>query len=57
MRQIGGWGNALGFCVINAIKLGCDDHCAIMNVIKFIKKQKTKKQKIKSQTDSNRVEW
>ena len=31
-----GWGNALGVCDGNAIKLGCNDHCTTINVIKFI---------------------
>ena len=33
MRQVGGWGDALGVRDRNAIKLGCDDHCATINVI------------------------
>ena len=33
MRQFGGW-DALGIWGGNAIKLGCDDHCATVNVIK-----------------------
>ena len=32
----------------NAIKLGCDDHCTIMNTIKFIKKRKEKEKKKKN---------
>ena len=36
MRQLGWWGDALGVWDGNAIKLGCDDHCATINVIKFI---------------------
>ena len=36
MGQVGGWGDALRVWHGNAIKLGCDDHCTIINVIKFI---------------------
>ena len=32
-----GWGDGLGVCNGNAIKLYCDDHCTTINVIKFIK--------------------
>ena len=32
----GGWGDTLGVWDGNAIKLGCDDHCTIINVINFI---------------------
>ena len=32
-RQVGGWAWGLDG---NAIKLGCDDHCTTINVIKFI---------------------
>jgi len=31
-----GVGDALGVWDGNATKLGCDDHCAAINVIKFI---------------------
>ena len=37
MRQVGGWGDALRVWNGNAIKFGCDDHCATINIIKFIK--------------------
>ena len=33
MRQVGVWDR-------NAIKLGCDDHCTNINIIKFIKAKK-----------------
>ena len=36
MRQVGQWGDVLGVWDRNAIKLGCDDGCTIINVIKFI---------------------
>ena len=36
MRQIVGWGNGLGVWDRNVIKLGCDDHCTTVTVIKFI---------------------
>ena len=40
----GGWGG-LGVWDGNAIKLGCDDHCTTINVIKFIElKSKNKQQ-------------
>ena len=32
--------DGLGVWDGNAIKLGCDDHCTTINVIKFIKKRK-----------------
>ena len=32
----GGWGDALGVWDGNAIKLGHDDHCTTITVIKFI---------------------
>ena len=35
-RQVGGWGDGLGVWDGNAVKLGCDDHCITINVIKFI---------------------
>ena len=34
MRQVGA-GDELGVWDGNAIKLGCDNHCTIINVIKF----------------------
>ena len=34
MRQVGVWGNALWVWDGNAIKMGCDDHCITVNVIK-----------------------
>ena len=37
MRQVGGVGGCAGVWDGNAIKLGCDDHCTTINVIKFIK--------------------
>ena len=36
MRQVGGWGYALGVWDGNAIKFGCDDSCTTVNVIKYI---------------------
>ena len=36
MRQVVGWGDALGVWGGNALKLGCDDRCTTVNVIKFI---------------------
>ena len=36
MRQVEVWGDALGVWGGNAIKLGCDDCCKPINVIKFI---------------------
>ena len=36
MRQVVGWGDALAVWDGNAIKLGCDDCCTTMNVVKFI---------------------
>lgn len=35
-RQVVGWGDVLGVWDGKAIKLGCDDHCTIIIVIKFI---------------------
>ena len=35
MRQVGQLGDALGVWDGNAIKLGCDDHCTTINVIKL----------------------
>ena len=32
MRQVGGWGNALGVWNGNAIKFGCDDLYTTINV-------------------------
>ena len=40
MRQVVGWGDALGVGDGNAIKYGCDDHC---NTIKKKNKTATKK--------------
>jgi len=34
--RFGGWRDTLGVWDGNAIKLGCDDHCTTINVIKFI---------------------
>ena len=31
-----GWGDMLGVWDGNAIKLGCDDHCTTISVMKFI---------------------
>ena len=31
MRQAGEWGDALGVWDGNAVKLGCNDHCTIIN--------------------------
>ena len=36
MRQVGGWGDALGVGDGNAINLGCDDCCTTINAMKFI---------------------
>ena len=36
MREVGGWGNGLGVWDENVIKLGFDDHCKTINVIKFV---------------------
>ena len=36
MRQVGDWGDVLGIWDGNAIKLGCDDRCTTINVIKFM---------------------
>ena len=36
MRQVGGWGDALGIWDGNAIQLGCQDCCTTIDVIKFI---------------------
>ena len=33
MRQVGGWGDALGVWVGNVVKFGWDDHCTTINVI------------------------
>ena len=35
-RWVGGWGDSLGVWDGNAIKLGCDDCCEIINAIKFM---------------------
>ena len=51
MREVGGWGDVLGVWDGNAIKLGCDDHCTTLNVMKFTelkKKKKKNRQIIKS---------
>ena len=37
VREVGG---ALGIWDGNALKLGCDDHCTTINVIKFIELKK-----------------
>ena len=44
---LGGGKDGMGIGGGNAIKLGCDDHCTTINVIKFIelKKFKNKRQK------------
>ena len=34
--QVGRAGNGLGVWDRNAVKLGCDDYCTTINVIKFI---------------------
>ena len=34
-ETVWGWGDALRVWDGNAIKLGCDDHCTVVNVIKF----------------------
>ena len=40
-KQVGGGGgDGLGVWDGNAIKLGCDDHCTTINVIKLIKIKK-----------------
>jgi len=39
-RQAREWGDRLGIWDGNAIKLGCDDYCTIINVIKFIELKK-----------------
>ena len=41
--SLGEWGDALGVWDGNAIKLGCDDHCTTINVIKFTELKKKKK--------------
>ena len=38
--RLGGWGDKLGIWDGNAIKLGCDEHCITINVIKFTKLKK-----------------
>ena len=38
-----GWGGVMGVWDGNAIKLGCDDDCTTINVIKFILKKIHKK--------------
>ena len=40
MRQVGKWRDGLGFGDGNTIKLGCDDHCITINVIKFTELKK-----------------
>ena len=35
-RKVGGWTDVPGIWDGNAIKLGCDDCCTAVNVIKFI---------------------
>ena len=40
--RLGGGEDALGVWDGNAIKLGCDDHCATINAIKFIEYKKIK---------------
>ena len=57
MRQVGVWDR-------NAIKLGCDDHCTNINIIKFIKAKKlciyhlyVGSQKKKSNPQKQRVGW
>ena len=39
MRQVGGWRDPLRVWDGNATKLGCDDCCTTINVIKFIVKK------------------
>ena len=47
-RQVGGWGDGMGVWDGNALKMGCDDHCATINVVKFIElKNKIKLQEKK----------
>ena len=36
--RLGGWGDGLRVWDGNAIKLGCDDCCTTINVIKFTEK-------------------
>ena len=38
-RQVWGWGDVLGVWGGNAIKLGYDDHCTTINVIKLSNKK------------------
>ena len=38
-----GWRDGLGVWDGNAVKLGCDDHCTTINVIKHIEFKKKKK--------------
>ena len=40
MRWVAGWGDALGVWDGNTIKLGREDHCRTINVIKFIEQLK-----------------
>ena len=47
MRQVAGLEGALGVWDGNAIKLGCDDRCTTMNVIKFIEQLKIKNKEIR----------
>ena len=46
MRQARRWGDALGFWDGNAIKLGFDDCCTTINVIKLIELLKKKNKEI-----------
>ena len=48
MRQVGRWRNVLGVWNRNAIKLGCDDHCTTINVIKFTNLKKKERKSVPS---------
>ena len=55
-----GWemGDRLGVWDGIVIKLGCDDHCTTLNVVKFIefKKKKTKNKKLPTKKKSQRLQ-
>ena len=44
---MGGWGGALGVWDGNPIKLDCGDHCATINVINSLRKNKNKDRRLR----------
>ena len=47
MRQVEGWGDALGMWDGTTIKLDCDNHCTIINVLNSLSNIKKLKKNLK----------